>query len=252
MEASSSFWDLPFFFSVFVLVYFAGYFIVFRNWSPETRSEASSCLISFLHGTSAAVLPPRAIVSDCGGVFFSGCNTPSQITVLDFSSAYFFADLLHLAASSAAGDALFAAHHVAVLFVFLTCRFLVGQGACGILALLALAEATSACQNTWALTAAAAVARGTDAPLAMRLRRRVEFPFYATYSVCRGVLGPVVVYKMTSFYVSGAADDVIPRWVWVSWIVVIVAAHSVSILWIRNLWIQFFNDRYPTSGKKTN
>ncbi|KAI9089711.1 hypothetical protein K1719_029004 [Acacia pycnantha] len=41
---------LPFF-SVFLLSYLIAYFIVFRNWSPKIRPEASSCFISLLHGT---------------------------------------------------------------------------------------------------------------------------------------------------------------------------------------------------------
>ncbi|GKD38650.1 translation elongation factor 1, partial [Tanacetum coccineum] len=48
-------------------------------------------------------------------------------------------------------------------------------------------------------------------------------PFYAFYSVVRGFLGPLFVCKMVGFYVSGGVDNVIPRWVWVSWICVVVA-----------------------------
>lgn len=53
----------------------------------------------------------------------------------------------------------------------------------------------------------------------------------------------MLIVKMTWFYVSGGADDVIPRWVWVSWTVVIVVAVSVSVLWIRNLWVLFFKEK---------
>ncbi|KAF2600696.1 hypothetical protein F2Q68_00011677 [Brassica cretica] len=240
MEAITSFKDLPFFFSVFVFVYLLGYLYVFRRWSPASRPLASSCLISLLHGVSAVFLAARALLSDPNRGF-SSPNTQSQNFVLDFSSAYFLADLLHLAVfpSPAGGDGLFAAHHAAVLFVFLTCRYLVAHGACALLALLIVAEATSACQNSWTL----ADARGPDAPLAVSLHRFVTVPFYASYSVCRCVLAPMLIVKMTWFYVSGGADDVIPRWVWVSWTVVIVVAVSVSVLWIRNLWVLFFKEK---------
>ncbi|XP_010506857.1 PREDICTED: TLC domain-containing protein At5g14285-like, partial [Camelina sativa] len=152
--------DLPLFFSIFIFVYLLGYLFIFKNWTPESRPLASSCLISLLHGVSAVLLAGNALFSDPNRGF-SSANTDSQNSVLDFSSAYFLADLLHLAVfpSPAGGDSLFAAHHAAVLFVFLTCRYLVAHGACALLALLVVAEATSACQNTWTL----ADARGPDA-----------------------------------------------------------------------------------------
>ncbi|CAH8388417.1 unnamed protein product [Eruca vesicaria subsp. sativa] len=92
---------------------------LFRTWTPPSRPLASSCLISLLHGVSAAYLAANALISDPTRGF-SSPNTLSQNSVLDFSSAYFLADLLHLAVfpSPAGGDGLFAA----VLFFFLTCR----------------------------------------------------------------------------------------------------------------------------------
>lgn len=68
-------------------------------------------------------------------------------------------------------------------------------------------------------------------------------PFYALYSVVRGFLGPYFVYRMFRFYVTGAADSVIPKWVWISWVVVVVAAISVSILWILNLWVVLLREK---------
>ncbi|CAN8266255.1 unnamed protein product [Cochlearia groenlandica] len=247
MEETTDFKDLPLFFSIFVFLYLIGYLFIFRRWSTESRPLASSCLISLFHGVSAVVLSTRALISDPNRGF-SSPNTQSQNSVLDFSSAYFLADLLHLAAfpSPAGGDALFAAHHAAVLFNFLTCRYLVAHGACGLLALLIVAEATSACQNSWTL----AEARGTNAPLAVRLHRFVTLPFYASYSVCRCVIAPLLIVKMTWYYVTGGAADVIPKWVWVSWTVVIVIAVTVSNLWIWNLWVLFFEDRYSKIAKK--
>ncbi|KAL1193566.1 TLC domain-containing protein [Cardamine amara subsp. amara] len=247
METFTSSRDLPLFFSIFIFVYLIGYLFIFRRWSPESRPLASSCLMSLLHGVAAVVLSTRALVSNPNRGF-SSPNNQSQNSVLDFSSAYFFADLLHLSVfpSPAGGDSLFAAHHAAVLFVFLTCRYLVAHGACALLALLIIAEATSVCQNSWTL----ADARGPDAPLAVSVHRFVTLPFYASYSVCRCVLAPLLIFKMTWFYVSGGADDVIPRWVWVSWTVVIFTAVTVSILWIWNLWVLFFQEKYSKFAKK--
>ena len=55
---------------------------------------------------------------------------------------------------------------------------------------------------------------------------------------------------MGVFYLSGVADDVIPRWVWVSWIVVVVIAICVSVLWILNLWTDLFRERSGKIDKK--
>jgi hypothetical protein len=47
-------------------------------------------------------------------------------------------------------------------------------------------------------------------------------------------------------YASGAAENMIPKWAWVSWMFVIVVAILVSILWVLillNLWIDWFRER---------
>jgi hypothetical protein len=47
-------------------------------------------------------------------------------------------------------------------------------------------------------------------------------------------------------YASGAAGNMIPKWAWVSWMFVIVAAILVSILWVLillNLWIDWFREK---------
>uniref|UniRef100_A0A2P2KBF8 Uncharacterized protein LOC105140167 n=1 Tax=Rhizophora mucronata TaxID=61149 RepID=A0A2P2KBF8_RHIMU len=236
--------SLPLFYLFFVLIYLTAYFIVFRNWSPKTRPEASSCLISIFHGTPAVFLASRAIFADpnCG---FSSPNTRTQNSVIEFSIAYFLMDLVHYLIFYP-GDVLFIGHHLATLFVFLTCRYLVNHGAYAILSLLVLAEVTSACQNAWTL----ASARRFDADFAARVHELLSPPFYAFYSVVRGCLGPYFVYQMGAFYMSGAADGVIPRWVWASWLLVVAMAICVSILWISNLWVQLYNEWCGKSHKK--
>lgn len=66
----------------------------------------------------------------------------------------------------------------------------------------------------------------------------------------RGLLGPLFVYKMLAFYVSGGVDHVIPKWIWISWTFVVVSAISVSILWIANLWVELFRERTGSFQKK--
>ncbi|KAA8548200.1 hypothetical protein F0562_004539 [Nyssa sinensis] len=154
---------LPLFFTMFLLIYLIAQFVVFRNWSPKLRPEASSCLISLAHGTPAVFLASRAIYSDPNRGFAS-INTDNQSLVLDYSIAYFLMDLCHYLIFYPK-DILFIGHHLATLFVFVTCQYLVYHGAYAILILLVLAEVTSFCQNTWTL----ASARRADLPIAAKV-----------------------------------------------------------------------------------
>ncbi|XP_027352644.1 TLC domain-containing protein At5g14285 [Abrus precatorius] len=228
---------LPFFFFIFLAIYLTGYLVLFRNHSPKIRPEFSSCLISLFHGTPAALLGAAAILSD-GHRGFAAPNTAFQKLVLDFSTAYFLMDLLHYVVFYPR-DVLFIAHHVATLFVVVTCRHVVSHGAFSVLALLVLAEATSACQNAWTI----AGAQRREDPFAARVYDALSPPFYAVYSVVRGFFGPYFVYQMVVFYASGGARGLVPAWIWVSWVMVVVMAIGVSIMWISNLWIQFYRER---------
>ncbi|KAE8099704.1 hypothetical protein FH972_017661 [Carpinus fangiana] len=55
---------------------------------------------------------------------------------------------------------------------------------------------------------------------------------------------------MGVFYASEAAGNMIPKWAWVSWMVVIVVAILVSILWVLNLWIDWCRERSHRAQKK--
>ncbi|KAB1211786.1 hypothetical protein CJ030_MR6G025605 [Morella rubra] len=233
------------FFSMFFSIYIIGYFVVFRNWSPKTRPEASSCFISLAHGTPALCLAANSLLADSNRSFASP-NTKQQNLVLEYSIAYFLMDLVHYIIFFP-DDVLFIAHHLATLFVSLTCRYLVYHGAYAILVLLILAEITSACQNAWTL----ASARKNDVAFAAKLYGLLSPPFYTLYSIVRGLVGPYFVYQMCVFYGSGAAESTIPKWVWVSWIVVVVAAISASILWVSHLWVDLYRQRNRKLEKKT-
>lgn len=235
---------LPIFLAMFLAVYLAGHLVVFRGWSPEARPEASSCLISLAHGTPAVALASFALLSDPSRGF-AARNTGAQDAVLEYSIAYFLADLVHYLVFYPK-DLLFIGHHLATLFVFLTCRYLVRHGAFAILVLLILAEVTSACQNAWTLSGV----RRRDSALAAKVFDALSAPFYSFYSVVRGLFGPLFLYKMGVFYASGGAEGVIPRWVWVSWLVVVSLAIGVSILWVSNLWVELFRERSKGRLKK--
>ncbi|CAI9758539.1 unnamed protein product [Fraxinus pennsylvanica] len=228
---------LPLFFIMYFIVYLNAYFILFRTWTPKLRPEASSCIISIAHGTPAVFLAAYAILSDPTRNFGSP-NTSFQNLVLEYSIAYFLMDILHYLVFYPR-EILFIGHHMFTLFVFMTCRYLVYHGAYAILVLLILAEVTSLCQNVWTL----ASARKSDVKFAAKVCEILSPPFYAFYSVVRGLMGPYFVYRMFVFYLSGVANNVIPKWVWISWISVIVTAISVSILWISNLWIEMYSER---------
>ncbi|KAK2974305.1 hypothetical protein RJ640_026866 [Escallonia rubra] len=237
---------LPVFTFIFITIYISGYFIIFRNWKGKLRLEASSCLISLAHGTPAVLLSSYSILNSQTQLGFASPNTKLQSMVLEYSTAYFVVDLLHYV-TFIPGEALFIAHHLATLYVFLTCRYLVHHGAVAILGLVFLAEVTSPCQNTWSL----ARYRKADVPAAAKFYGFLSPIFYAFYSVVRGIFGPILVYKMVVFYASGAADGVIPRWAWVSWIIVIVSAILVSIFWVSNRWIDYFGERSDEVQKKS-
>ncbi|KAH1076917.1 hypothetical protein AAZX31_19G075800 [Glycine max] len=235
--ASLESWAILPFFIMFLSIYLIGYFLIFRKQTPKIRPEFSSCLISLFHGTPAAILGFAALLSDSHRGF-AAPNTAFQKLVLDYSAAYFLTDLLHYVFFYPS-DVLYIAHHVATLFVVLTCRHAVSHGAFAVLVLLVLAEVTSACQNAWTIAGAR---KGEDAR-ARRVHDALSPPFYAAYSVVRGLVGPYFVYRMVVFYASGGARGLVPVWAWASWVLVVVMAIGVSILWICNLWVQFFRER---------
>ncbi|XP_047324020.1 TLC domain-containing protein At5g14285-like [Impatiens glandulifera] len=239
--------NLQSFILVFTSIYLTGYFTIFRQWKAKHRAEASSTVMSLFHGTPAVILAIKSIMISQTQLDLASKNTAFQNTVLEFSIAYFIADLLHYILFIPT-DFLYIAHHLATLHVFLTCRYAVGHGAHAVLVLLVLAESTSACQNVWCLVGY----RREDCPAAEKVYRVLSPAFYLFYSVMRGVLGPAFVCKMLVFYLSGKADGLIPMWAWVSWMVVIVGAILVSILWVLNLWMVLFRDRRRKQLMKSN
>jgi len=234
----------PVFFPVFCIIYLVGYFVVFRHWGPKHRPDASSCFISLFHGSPAVFLAVAAILKQpVRG--FAAPNDPFQNLVLDFSISYFTVDLLHYLILIP-GDYLFIAHHLATLFVFVTCRYLAHHGAFSLLVLLVLAEVTSACQNVWTLSGL----KKLEFAFAANVYKFLSPPFYALYTVMRAFLGPWFFCKMSAFYLSGKASGLIPTWVAISWIVVVGGAIAVSILWISNRWMELYREQKGSLDKK--
>lgn len=68
----------------------------------------------------------------------------------------------------------------------------------------------------------------------------------------RGILAPIFVYDLVAFYAGGLAEDSIPRWAWVSWIVVIGAGILVSTIWVLNNWKQWYREGSSDVVKKAS
>ncbi|GMJ08199.1 hypothetical protein like AT5G14285 [Hibiscus trionum] len=234
--------NLPTFFLLFLFVYLFAYFLIFHNWDPKHRAGASSCLISLAHGTPAVFMAIQAL-TNTQSLTFDAPNALSHNTVLEFSISYFLLDLLHYLIFFP-NDTLFILHHLATLYVFVTCRFIVHSGSFSLLVLLILAEVTSLCQNVWTI----AGFRRADLPVAGKVFDVLSLPFYAFYTVVRGIIGPLFVYKMGVFYMND--ENSIPMWAWVSWMVVIVTAILVSIVWVFDHWIDWFRRRNYQAMKK--
>lgn len=246
MDALVLLWPtLPRFFAGFISMYFLGYFVFFRNWEPKQRKDASSCLMSLAHGSPAVLMAIRALLHSQTVGSFAYPNSALENTVLEFSTAYFLADLLHYMVFFP-DETLFILHHIATLYVFVTCRYMIHYGAQGLVLLLVLAEVTSACQNVRSI----AGNRKADVPAAARLHDLLAAPFYALYSLVRGILGPICLFKMGVFYLNGGAAGLIPAWAWISWMVVIGSAILVSIVWILNRWEEWITERSHKAQKK--
>ncbi|KNA16146.1 hypothetical protein SOVF_091820 [Spinacia oleracea] len=251
----SSYYDhdtlkLPQFFLFFSFIYVSAHKI-FENWGPKHRYDACSCLLSFFHGTPSVILAVFALFlvknteknQEIPTVFASE-NTPFQNLVLEFSTSYFIMDLLHYFIFNP-HDVLFIAHHLATLFTLLTCRFMVNHGAFAILVILVLAEVTSPLQNVWSL----ARLRKSDFRAAKKVYDFLSPGFYTFYTAVRGVFAPLFVIKMGFVYASGAANSVIPRWVWGSWMLLTVSGIFASLLWILSHWIEFYKDKFCKKEK---
>jgi TLC domain len=141
---------------------------------------------------------------------------------------------------------LFIAHHLATLFVFITCRCVALHGAFSLVVLLVFAEVTSLCQNIWTL----AGLRKGDSDLARRVYWGVSPPFYALYTVMRVIAGPLFFVKMSTSLLKREARDIMPIWISLSWIVVVGAAIMLSWLWIWNNWMEYFRERSVNKEKK--
>ncbi|KAK9689856.1 hypothetical protein RND81_09G086200 [Saponaria officinalis] len=241
---------LPQFFLFFIIIYVISHKI-FKNWSPKLKYEACSCFLSLFHGTPSVILSISALFSMIinnstqnpkNPSYFAAKNTNFQNFALDFSTGYFIMDLIHYLVFKP-DDVLFIAHHLATLFVLLTCRFLVNHGAFPILIILVVAEITSLCQNVWSL----ARLRKNDLNFAANLYDFLVPKFYVFYTVARGVFAPLFVVKMVLVYTSGVVDAIIPTWVWCSWLLLTVSGIFASLLWILNHWVVFFKEEM---GKK--
>ncbi|KAH7299711.1 hypothetical protein KP509_24G025700 [Ceratopteris richardii] len=153
-------------------------------------------------------------------------NTPFQDAVVEFSIAYFIADLLHYVLF-VPDESLFILHHVASATYMLSCRYYTKHGAFSIMLLLGLAESTSLIQNAWSISSLA------QAPYLHSILNTIFLPFF---TLVRGFLGPVLTWHLCVYYFSGHAASVIPMWLSFYWMFVVVVAITGSIYWVFGLW----------------
>ncbi|XP_057494152.1 TLC domain-containing protein At5g14285-like [Actinidia eriantha] len=235
--ATLTVFSLHTFLLMFTAIYLLGYYVIFRNWPGLSRAETSSCLLCLAHGTPAAVLATFSLLHLENPSNFASQNTPFQNMVLEFTIAAFFIDLLHFLLFVPTSY-MYIAHHVATIYVFSTCRYIINHGAFPILVVLVLGEVTSLCHNTWRISGF----RRAHSQVAARVQ---EFSplFYGFYTVVRGILAPVFVCKMAIFYLRGGGDGLVPMWAWVSWTVVIAGGNLFSIVWVFNMWLGLWGER---------
>lgn len=100
---------------LFSVVYFFGYFIIFKDWKEKVRCDASSCIMSLAHGTPATILSIYSMLQYSHTSFQN--HSPFQEMILEYSIAYFLADLLHYLVFYPT-DVLFIAHRLATLCLF--------------------------------------------------------------------------------------------------------------------------------------
>ena len=158
-------------------------------------------------------------------------NTSFQNALMEFSSAYFIVDLLHYAIY-VPDQVLFILHHIATTTYMFSCRFYTHHGAISVMFLLGLAESTSLIQNIWTISLIYRY---------LKFHRFLNIFFIPVYTVARGVLGPLLTWKLCAFYLFGGADHVIPRWLVSYWMFTVVFAIAGSILWVSTLWAKLLS-----------
>eukprot|EP00850_Spirogloea_muscicola_P009316 SM000052S17708 [mRNA] locus=s52:255312:255951:+ [translate_table: standard] len=165
---------------------------------------------------------------------------------MEFSIAYFAADMAHLLAA-ARDDLHFIAHHAVTLAYIISCRYYTGHGAMSVVALVFLGEVTNPLQNVWTI-AKMASARGSTG--ARALYEALTLPFVVIYTLVRLVACPIGVWTLQSFYMSGKADAVIPHWLSACWMAMSWLAIAGSAAWVARLWPDVLR-RHPPKIQKT-
>jgi hypothetical protein len=188
--------------------------------------------MSIIHGTASTILTVYNLMHIQDPLNrLDAKNTPFQNALMEFSSAYFVIDLLHYAIY-VPDQILFILHHIATTTYMFSCRFYTHHGAISVMALLGLAESTSLMQNIWSISSIYGY---------WKLHQILNVFFIPLYTIARGVLGPLLTWKLCVFYLPGGADHVIPRWLVSYWMFTVVFAITGSILWVSTKWVKLFS-----------
>ncbi|XP_024543881.1 TLC domain-containing protein At5g14285-like [Selaginella moellendorffii] len=226
---------------LFAAIYGISYQTLFRKWRGIKRYEAASCAVSIIHGTTITALAGYNAWQSPWDL--AAPNSATQNKILEYSTAYFLVDLAHYLLV-APGDYLFILHHIATSSYMISCRYFVGHGALSAMAMVAVGEATSPFQNIWTICR-----MGRDISPAMKTVYERLSPFFTViFTVFRVGLGPVLVFRISKFYLSGAADGVIPRLLVRCWMAKSALALVGSLVWVYKLWaglIKFYASKKP-------
>lgn len=220
---------------VFSAIYVLGYYWWVGGWRTRTkaRHEAASCFMSLLHCSATTLLTGWNVAvtlqeHDKGPwqQLLRAPNTPFQNTVMEFSIAYFVVDLMHYVLF-VPEEALFVLHHVATSTYMLSCRYYTAHGGLSVMSLLGLAESTGFLQNLWFLSFLAGATRSF---------RLLDPIFLTFFTFVRGILGPLLTWRLCAFYFAGQADTVIPRWLAYYWMSTVILAITGSLFWVSTQW----------------
>ncbi|KAI5055568.1 hypothetical protein GOP47_0029089 [Adiantum capillus-veneris] len=227
MDSFLQSFSLPASIPLFIAIYAVGYFSLFPQWKYKARFEAASCSMSLVHGAISFTLAAYNLLHVPWQL--DAPNSPHQNSLMDFSIAYFLVDLLHYVLF-VPEDYKFIFHHVATSIYMLTCKYYVGHGAVSVMALMAVGEITTPLQSVWTIARLGRVI----SPRAKRIYESASLPFTILFTVARGIVGPILTWKLCKFYLLNEGRQVIPFWLAALWMGMVVIGMAGSVMWMQS------------------
>lgn len=220
------------------------YFIAFAFWSVCTltknkparqRAVFSSCIISIVHAGTTTVLGAIEIHKHWP-LKLDAVNTPQQIWLMQFSTAYMLVDLFAFLLPFTPDDFLFIGHH------FLTASYMIsslwlGRGGVSCVVLMVLGESTSWLQNGFYLSRDLR----RDNETAMVLFKTISPVYTWVFVLVRTCMGPPMIAWLAMGLLTEAAK--LPISLRYFWAICGILGVSGSQLWTYKLIRGFFRQR---------